>query len=322
MAGGGAVGELESILPLGDEQRLPEASPAADAPDDAAAPPAEQPAERPGRGLRAASFRGELQEFRDRVGVELHRSALRNETAGLASSASGRLQRSGSRPLPGRGGEQTLATKAERAFRSHRDCARTAMENVEHKLRGALAADSAAGELAAESSTKAERDAAAEAWIERKEPGETAEQHAERLQDFLMEFYVLQRDLEHLSGSGRNVGRVHDVQRFVLVIPVLLVLGGVGLSLLAALVPGPATQVGVWAAAAAGMVTILVKRRSKSGLPHGGCLLALWCYMCLLLVLPASIMANGDRAGSANGPRAGGYLYLLVLWLSGWAFLW
>jgi len=44
--------------------------------------------------------------------------------------------------------------------------------------------------------------------------------------------------------------------------------------------------------------------------------------MCLLLVLPASIMANGDRAGSANGPRAGGYLYLLVLWLSGWAFLW
>ena len=46
-----------------------------------------------------------------------------------------------------------------------------------------------------------------------------------------------------------------------------------------------------------------------------------WMYSMLLLLLPASIMAN-MASTSTYWADAGGYLFIFVLWLSGWGFMW
>jgi hypothetical protein len=47
-------------------------------------------------------------------------------------------------------------------------------------------------------------------------------------------------------------------------------------------------------------------------------------YFALLLLVPATIMGNAeaDESGANLGAHAGGYLFIFILWLTGWGFIW
>ena len=44
-----------------------------------------------------------------------------------------------------------------------------------------------------------------------------------------------------------------------------------------------------------------------------------WSYMVALFLLPASLMSNG---GNSTANASGGYLFVLLLWMSGWVYMW
>ena len=151
--------------------------------------------------------------------------------------------------------------------------------------------------------------AVAQTSADKQNIGKLAQHMRQRLLEFLYRIPDDDAVAAMSAGGNRRINR----KNLLLVVGYFATL--CAMTALVMLAPGLPSLAIAWAAVgAAGLVVTIATKRAVVWL-------IAWGYTMLLLLLPASVMAN-MASSSSYWANAGGYLFIFVLWLSGWGFMW